>query len=86
MNLEQYRAIHSVAPHWVQIAMELAVVTLQGRHEVIHLKYLSETSGALYITRQKTQKNDRVHLGISATPEIRDIISRSQALDPANGQ
>jgi len=78
MNLEQYRAIHAIAPRWMQIAMELAVVTLQGRHEVIHLKYSDETDGALYITRQKTKKNEWAHLRIPVTPEIRDIISRSR--------
>lgn len=78
MTLDQYRAIHAIAPHWMQIAMELAMVTLQGRHEVVHLKYSDEKDDALYITRQKTKKNEWAHLRIPVTPEIRDIISRSR--------
>ena len=37
MTLGQFRAIHEQAPHFMQIAMELAIVTLQRHYEVCHM-------------------------------------------------
>ena len=78
MTLEQYRAIHKQAPHWMQIAMELAIVTLQGRYEVCHMRYDDIQDGQLYVVREKTKKNEWGYLRIPVSPALEDIIRRSR--------
>lgn len=78
MTLQQFRAIHQQAPHWMQIAMELAIVTLQGRYEVCHMRYDDLQDDQLYVVREKTKKNEWGHLRIPVTPALEDIIRRSR--------
>ena len=78
LTLEQYRAIHQQAPHWMQIAMELAIVTLQGRYEVCHMRYDDIQEGQLYVVREKTKKNEWGYLRIPVSPALEDIIRRSR--------
>ncbi|MGP4843361.1 phage integrase Arm DNA-binding domain-containing protein [Marinobacter sp. 1Y8] len=78
MTIEQFKAIHAIAPNWMQVSMELALATLQGRHEVINLKYADERDGFLYIVRQKSQENEWAHLRIKVTPVITAIIKKSR--------
>lgn len=78
MTLDQYQRLHAVAPHSLKIAMEIALVTLLGRHEVCNLKYTDEKDGALFVVRQKSQKNEWSHLRIEITPQLADIIRRSR--------
>ena len=78
MTLDQYRAIHEQAPHWMRIAMELAIVTLQGRYEVCHMRYDDIQDGQLYVVREKTKKNEWGYLRIPISPALEDIIRRSR--------
>src|SRR5690554_896307 len=39
LTLAQFWEIHEQAPAWMQLAMETALVTLQGRAEVINMKF-----------------------------------------------
>ena len=78
LNVEGFNAIHSIAPEWMQIAMELALVTLQGRHEICHMKYSDIKDEHIYIIRQKTQKNEWAHIRIAVTPTINELIQRSR--------
>lgn len=78
MTLEQFQKMHASVPEWMKIAMELALVTLQGRHEICTMKYADIKDGALFITREKTKKNEWSHLSITITPELDSIIKRSR--------
>ena len=78
MTLDQYRAIHERAPHWMQIAMELAVVTLQGRYEVCHMRYDDIKEGQLYVVREKTKKNEWGYLRIPVSAALEGIVKRSR--------
>jgi integrase len=78
MTLEQFQKMHSYVPEWMRIAMELALITLQGRHEICTMKYADIKEGALFITREKTKKNEWAHLRIVITPELDSIIKRSR--------
>lgn len=78
MTLEQFQSLHSAVPEWMKIAMEMALITLQGRHEICTMKYADITDGALFITREKTKKNEWSHLRIEITPELDSIIKRSR--------
>lgn len=78
MTLEQYRALYDYAPHHMKIAMELGLVLLQGRAEVISMKYTDVRDGGLFVVRQKSEKHEHSHLRIELTDQIRDIIQRSR--------
>ena len=78
LTLDQFKAIHAIAPGWMQIAMELSLVTLQGRHEVLHMKYEDQQGGYIYVVRQKTRKNEWARLRIKITPAIKELIERSR--------
>jgi integrase len=78
MTLEQFQSLHSFVPEWMKIAMELALITLQGRHEICTMKYADINDGALFITREKTKKNEWSHLRIEITPGLDAIIKRSR--------
>lgn len=78
MTVEQFKAIHALVPAWMQIAMEMALVTLQGRHEVLHMKYEEVKDGYIYVVRQKTSKNEWSRLRIKVTPVHQELIDRSR--------
>lgn len=75
----QFAAIHAIAPEWMQIAMELGLVTLQGRAEVIALRFsdFDEKAGVLQVVRQKVQKHEHAFLKIES-PRLASIISRAR--------
>lgn len=75
----QFAAIHAISPGWMQIAMEVALVTLQGRNEVINMKFADydESTGTLTVVRQKVQKHEHAFLKIES-PRLAEIISRAR--------
>lgn len=80
LTVDQFRAIHAIAPPWMQVAMELSLVTLQGRSEIVNFKYSDVgADGWIYFVRQKTKKNEWAHIRLPATPTIDEIIRRSRS-------
>lgn len=79
MTLEQFRAIYNASPDWMQIAMELALVTLQSRLEVINMQIADydEKTGELRVVRQKVEKHEHAYLMIQS-PRLPSIISRAR--------
>lgn len=78
MKLEEFKAIHAMAPDWMQIAMELALITLQGRYEVCNMKFTDVKDGRIFIVREKTKKNEWAHISIEINETIQDILTRSR--------
>ncbi len=64
---EGYKAIYDKAPEWLQIAMELAVSSLQRRGDLVRLTRDDVRDGKLYVQQSKT----KVRLGIRFTPTSR---------------
>lgn len=79
MTLEQFKAIHAIAPEWMKIAMELALLTLQSRLEVLNMQFADydEASGELRVVRQKIEKHEHAYLVIKS-PHLANIISRAR--------
>ena len=78
LKLSEFKAIHEAAPEWMKIAMELSLVTLQGRHEICNMKYADIKDEHIYVVRQKTKKNEWAHIRIALTPTINELIQRSR--------
>lgn len=69
---DQYRAIHAVAEPWLQRAMDLALLTLQRREDLVRLTKNDVIDGALHVRVKKTG----VNLRIRVWPELDDLLSR----------
>ncbi len=77
LTLEQFWEIHAKAEPWMQLAMETALITLQGRAEVINMKFSDYQDKTLRVIRQKSSKHEHSHLMIHC-PELEDIIARAR--------
>lgn len=78
MTMAQFKALHAAAPIWMQIAMELALITLQGRWEICHMRFDQVKDGSLYVVREKTKDHDWSRLQIGITPQLQTVIQRAR--------
>lgn len=83
MTLAQYKALHAAGPEWMKVAMEISLLTLQGRHEVVNMKLEDLRDDYLYVVRQKTRKNDWAYLRIKVSDDIKAIFERAES-SPVN--
>lgn len=82
LTIEGYKAIYRCAEDWLKLAMDTALVTLQGRSEVVNIKHTDFRNDRVYIVREKTStKSDAAFICIKATDDIRDLKSRALRLD-----
>lgn len=83
LTMEQFKAIHATAEPWFQIAMELALITLQAREEVSAMRYDHIVDDRLRIIRKKThRKTETAFIAHLITPQLEQVIARSRALPP----
>ena len=81
----QFKAIYDKAEPWFQIAMELGLVCLFGRAEVVAARYEHIVDGHLRYIRKKTRsRSHSAYVAITLTPAIEDIIQRSRLLPPVS--
>lgn len=78
LTLEGFNAVHEVAPRWIKVAMELSLLTLQGRNEVVKMKFDDFENGVLKVVRQKIEEHEHSHLKIS-TSKLQEILQRSRS-------
>jgi len=82
---DQFRRIYAQAEPWFQIAMELGLVCLFGRAEVVAARYEHIVDGRLRYIRKKTRtRSQSAYVAIGLTPAIEDIIQRSRLLPPVS--
>ncbi len=62
LTLDHFRQIHAMAPPWLQIGMELMLVTTLRPNDVVNLKFDQVIDGALYTEIRKVQKFLRFEL------------------------
>src|SRR5690606_28543805 len=77
LTLEQFWEIHAKAEPWMQLAMETALITLQGRAEVINMKFADYQGKTLKVIRQKSSKHEHSHLMIHC-PQLEEIITKAR--------
>lgn len=83
LTIEQFRAIHSVADPWLQVAMDLALVTTQRRGDLIKMRFTDIRDGHLYVVQNKTEKHgERAHLRIAIGETLASIIATARTLPP----
>lgn len=77
LTLVQFWEIHAQAEPWMQHAMEIALITLQGRAEVINMKFADYKDQVLQVIRQKSSKHEHSHLMIHC-PQLEEIITKAR--------
>jgi integrase len=83
MNMEQFIALHKAAPHWLQIAMELSLLTLQGRHEILNMRFDDYRNGRINVVRKKVEKHEHSHLSIKSE-NLEGILTKARESDIAS--
>ncbi|WLD56921.1 phage integrase Arm DNA-binding domain-containing protein [Salinispirillum sp. LH 10-3-1] len=83
MTVEQYQAIHAASALWLQNAMDLALLTLQRRGDVVAMRWENVREGALYVIQEKTKKHDTGYLRIIIGPELDAVIKRCRDSVPS---
>jgi len=81
LTMQAFSAIHDHpdCPHFLKIAMEMSVVTLQARQEIVNMKLTDfKDDGHLYVVRQKTaKKTNASFIRIPISNEMDQIRRRS---------
>lgn len=82
LDLKGFKEIHEQADTWLQLAMELSLVTLQGRSEICNMQHSQFRDGGLYVIRAKTSgDSDMAFIRIELTEQLLEFQSRSRLLD-----
>lgn len=80
MTLDQFWLIHDNAPLYIQIAMQMSLVTLQARQEILNMQYSDIRDNHLFVVRKKTAtESDAAFIKIQITPEIERIVTMSRS-------
>ncbi len=76
---EGWNAIYNVAEHWLQCAMDLSVLILQRRVDIVNLKFTDIKDGYLHVIQQKSKKHDSARIKIKITPDLAEVINRCRS-------
>jgi integrase len=81
LTLEQFQAIHAKAEPWLQLAMELSLVTLQARNEVCNMRHDQFRDGHLFVIRDKVSgDSDMAFIKIPVTRQLEELRQRALCL------
>jgi len=82
LTLDDFKAIHTQAPPWLQLAMEQSLITLQARQEICSMRHTDYRDGYLFVIRDKVSGDtDMAFIKIRLTTELEEIRRRSLKLD-----
>lgn len=78
LTREQFDAVYEAAPQWLKNAMDLAIVTLQRREDIVLMQFdrYKREEKALYVIQGKTKKYDTGYLRVTAGQQLNEIITR----------
>lgn len=78
LTVEGYKAIHAQAPAWLQNAMDVSLLTLLRREDVVSARFADMRDGSLWIVPSKTEGTSGVRLKIAVAGELADVIARAR--------
>lgn len=76
LTLDGYNAIHAKAPQWLRNAMDLSMLTLLRREDILSLRFTDMHDSALWVMPGKTENSTGVRLKIGVTPELDELLKR----------
>lgn len=82
LDIDGFKAIHAQAPAWLQLAMELSLVTLQARKEICSIRHPDFRDGFLFVIRDKVAGDSAMaFIKIRLSAELEELQSRARKLD-----
>jgi integrase len=82
LDAEGYTAIYEQAPAWLQLAMDMSLVTLQARREVCGIQHSDFRAGFIYVIRDKVAGDSNMaFIKIRVTAELEALQSRARKVD-----
>lgn len=78
LTADTYAAIWAAAPTWVRNAMDLSLLTLLRREDVVSLRFADMRDGALWVVPTKTEGSTGVRLRIAVGTELEAVFSRAR--------
>ena len=79
LSIENFWQIHEAAPVWLQVALEMSLVTLQARRECVDMQYAHIVDGELHVVRKKTAGDSAcAFIRIPVTDTIQQTIAKSR--------
>ncbi len=76
LTLDVYRSIWDQAAPWLRNAMDLSLVTLLRREDVVTVKFADVRDGHLWVVPSKTEGSTNVRLQIAAAGPLADLLKR----------
>lgn len=76
LTLDAYKAIREKAPGWVRNAMDLSMLTLLRRDDVVSLRFSDARDGALWVIPAKTEDSTLVKLSIALSDDLAALVAR----------
>ena len=76
LTLDAYQAIWAQAPTWLQNAMDLSLLTLLRREDVVSTRFADVRDGALCVVPTKTEDSTGVRLQIAIGDDLAALLAR----------
>lgn len=78
LTKEIYDAIWAKAEPWLRLAMDLSLVTLLRREDIVSLKFADVRDGFLWVVPQKTEGTSLVKLKIKVGDQLATLLSQAR--------
>jgi len=75
---QTYRAIYEHAPKWLQLAMDISLMTLLRREDVVTLRFSDYRDGHLWVVPGKTETTTGVRMKIVVNSELAALLSKAR--------
>lgn len=76
LTLDAYKAIHAQAPAWVQNAMDVSLLTLLRREDVVAAKFSDVIDDALHVIPIKTADSSGIRIQIPVEGDLANVLAR----------
>lgn len=85
LTLEQFYSVRDCASDWLKVAMDIGLITLQRRGDLVGMKYTDIEGDRLKVITSKTERHgDRAFLKIKIGKDLAEAISQSRRLPPVS--
>lgn len=77
LSYEEYQKIYHLAEPWLQNAMDIGLLSLQRREDIVNMKFSDIKDGYLYVIQQKTEKHgSSAYIKIKIGESLKNILNR----------
>ncbi|MBH1476940.1 tyrosine-type recombinase/integrase [Stenotrophomonas maltophilia] len=78
LTADVYKKIHAKAPAWLQLAMDISLMTLLRREDVVNLKFTDYHDGHLWVVPGKTKTTTGVRMKIVVNEELAALLAKAR--------